>query len=119
MKPNTGTAVCERCVEKAERRPTWKCFHVNILSEEETKKYEATFAELTQLWSHNMEPVHAYRILKLAAPENANFSVDFVPNSLEESLNSVLILRNEMRLRGKRASNNSLNQLQTELRECL
>lgn len=66
-----------------------------------------------------MEQVHAHGKLKLNAPENNKYSVDFVPNSLEESLDFAALLRHEMRLHGKRASSKSINQLQTELRECL
>ena len=102
-----------------DHRPTWKCFHVNISSKEETKKYEAALAELTESWTHDMEPVCANDKLNLDAPENKKYSVDFVPNSLEESLDFAALLRHVMRLRGKRASNKSIKQLQTELCECL
>ena len=118
VKPNSGAGICERCAEKQENRPSWQCFHVCISNEEQTKKYETALAELMDSWSHDMEQVRAHGKLKLGA-ENDKNSVDFVPNSIEESLDFVSLLRKEMRLRGKQANNKSLSQLQAELRECL
>ena len=65
-----------------------------------------------------MEQVKSHGNLKLGT-ENNNNSVDFVPNSVEESLDFVSLLQKEMRLCGKEANNKSLSQLQVELCECL
>ena len=118
VQPNTGAGICDRCGVKQDSRPSWKCFHVCISSEEQTKKYEAALDQLMESWTHDTEQVESHGKLKLGT-ENDKKSVDFVPNSVEESLDFVSLLQKEMRLRGKQANNKSLSQLQAELRECL
>ena len=87
-------------------------------SEEMTKRYEAALVELTESWNHDMERFNTEGKLKFGQ-ENNKQSIDFVPNAVEENLEFVSLLKAEMRLRDKQTTNKILNQLRSELRECL
>ena len=82
------------------------------------KKYEEALNELTTTWTHDMKKVRSEGKLKLGL-ENDKFSVDFVPNSVEESMLFVCLLKKEMRIRGRSTLRKNLNQMQSELKECL
>ena len=98
--PNKGDNICDCCVEKQVNNSEQKCLHRNFVSEEETKKYEETLGQLKTSWSHDMEPVRQQGRLKLGAENNPK-SVEFIMNTIEETMIFLSLLINELRLRQK------------------
>ena len=68
-------------------------------------------------WDHDMKSKKEGK-LKLGL-ENSKYSVDFVPTSVEESMLFDALLKKEMCMRSRITLWKYINQMQTELKECL
>ena len=116
--PNTGSNICEKCRKKQESRPDWCCFCHEISSTEQTQKYQSALDDLMESWDHDMEKVRREGKLKLL-PERDSNSIDYVPNTAEEHIIFISLVKKEMRLRNRTTLRKNLNQLRAEVRECL
>ena len=95
MQPNTDAAVCDREEKSKKMGHCGNAFMCAFPTR--NKKYEKSLSELMESGSHNKEQVPADGKLKLGT-ENDKKLVNFVPKLVKESLDFVLLLRNEMQL---------------------
>jgi hypothetical protein len=115
---NSGDAICDACRQIQMEKSDWLCYCQPFCSQELIGRYKVALNDLMNQWSHDTEKVRAEGKL-VSGAENNPRSITYVPNTMDDTMAYSRLLIKEMRLRRRSTLRKTLNQLQSELKECL
>ena len=116
--PNTGDNICEECRKKERSCPGWKCYHRSMSTADQKKKFEDALEELKNRWQLDMQRVDSEGKLKIIGSQYQN-SIDYIPATMEESLQCMANVMHELNIRGRATAEKSLAVMRHEVKECL
>ena len=98
--------------------PGWKCYHKEMSSKEQKKRFDTALEELKTQWQVDMEKIQKDGKLKLVGSPYKH-SIDYTPATMEESMMLMSDVVHEMNLRGLPTTNKTINQMRHEIKESL